>query len=82
MLGLASYVLSDFRTSPATTLRVTLPPYKGNKEKRISVFKNIRILVDEALLDSVTEHLLCHKITKVNLCEVLYHSLALTSAKL
>ena len=53
-----------------------------NGEKRISVFKNIWILVDEALLDSVIKNLLCHKITKVNLCDVLYHSLALTSAKL
>ena len=53
-----------------------------NGEKRISVFKNIRILVEEALLDSVIKHLLWHKITKVILCDVLYHSLALTSAKL
>ena len=39
----------------------------------MSVFKNIRILVDEALLDSVIKHLLCHKITNsVNLCDVWY----------
>ena len=53
-----------------------------NGHKRISVLKNIRILVEEDLVDLVIKHLLWHKIAKVNLCDVLYHSLALTSAKL